>query len=221
MRLIAAILSLSVLLPLQANLISNGDFENGNTDFYTEYAHSPGNLYWIGYDVVPNPNMDHGMAAPYYDHTLGTPEGRMLAVNGADRADDIVWQQTIPVLPDNNYEFSLWYSVWYPSVSLNQVLFNGTPLLTFDASDSYASWTQASTFWHSGLSDSLTISIVNLDEKLIGNDFALDDISLNLELLLTRQSLPTFPAVPDGGQTLMLLAASVVSLAAVRALKRA
>jgi hypothetical protein len=131
----------------------------------------------------------------------------MLMVNGDPGMRDIVWQQTVSVLPQSQYNFSLWYSAWHPIQSLNVVEFNGLPAFGFDANDSYAKWTRANATWLSGDATSLTISIINVDTVLQGNDLALDDIALNFEMMLARQ-------VPDGGSTLAMFLVAFISMAA-------
>jgi hypothetical protein len=87
------------------------------------------------------------------------------------------------------------------------VEFNGMPAFGFDANDSYAKWTRANATWLSGDATSLTISIINVDTVLQGNDLALDDIALNFEMMLARQ-------VPDGGSTLAMFLVAFISMAA-------
>ena len=206
-RLIAASLALPAALAVQANLITNGDFESGYSGFFTEYEHADGagEMMWIGFDIVENPRDVHGMAASYHDRTLAG--SKMLMINGDPGTRDIVWQQTIPVLPHSQYDFSLWYSAWYSRRSLNQVEFNGAHAFGFDANDSFGKWTRADATWLSGDATKLTISIINVDTKLVGNDVALDDISLNFERMLASQ-------VPDGGSTLAMFLGAFISMAA-------
>ncbi len=68
------------------NLITNGDFESGNTGFTSGYAfgnvHGPG-TYWIG----GTPSQAPGAWGGWYnggDHTSGS--GKMMVVNGANDA---------------------------------------------------------------------------------------------------------------------------------------
>lgn len=209
-RLIAALTLLPATLVLHANLITNGDFESGYSGFYTEYEYKPGDLWYVGFDIVSNPFDSHSMAWPYHDHTFGDGQGKMLMVNGDPRNNEIVWQQTVPVFPESQYDFSLWYSAWHPMPSFNAVLFNNETAFVFDANSSYAQWSLGTASWRSGRATSLTISIVNLDQALQGNDLALDDISLRLALRLTPGTDPV--PTPDGGPTIFLLLGGAVSL---------
>ena len=55
-----------------AELLVNGNFEDGNTGFYSEYSYSPGN-YWpeAVYGVDTNPQNGHGLFSSFGDHTYG------------------------------------------------------------------------------------------------------------------------------------------------------
>src|SRR5690606_23485980 len=54
------------------NLIINGDFESGNSDFTSDYIYNPGDLVPEGYyDVIDNPQADHPGFAACDDHTSG------------------------------------------------------------------------------------------------------------------------------------------------------
>src|SRR4051794_30751823 len=94
--------------PASAGFIVNGDFEQGNIGFSSQYTYSPGNIGPAqSYDVLPNPQPAHGAdTASYGDHTTG--HGLMMAVNGAEVPNQIVWSETIAVNPGSNYDFSLW-----------------------------------------------------------------------------------------------------------------
>lgn len=101
-----------------ANLITNGDFELGNTSFTTGYTYSPSDLHTQRtYTVDSNPRNTHELFASYGDHTTGS--GKMMVVNGATSAGIIVWQQSVPVSPDTNYILSLWLSSCYAANPLN------------------------------------------------------------------------------------------------------
>ncbi len=77
-----------------SGLIVNGDFEAGNSGFTSDYTYSPGNLNPAGrYAVLTDPNSAHGQATSFGDHTTGY--GLMMAVNGANLANQIVWSQTV------------------------------------------------------------------------------------------------------------------------------
>jgi hypothetical protein len=93
------------------NLIINGDFEAGNTGFSTGYQYYNGTDFQLiegRYAIGVDPYNYHQAAASYGDHTSG--QGNMMIVNGISSPDVTLWQQTISVLQNTDYEFSLWLS---------------------------------------------------------------------------------------------------------------
>lgn len=166
------------------NLIVNGDFESGNTGFTSEYLFTPGSLDsevydpTLGvYDLPVNPVDSHRAAASFGDHTSGS--GLMMAVNGANRSDVVVWSQTVAVAPNTTYEFSAWITSWFhESPAQLQLLINGSQVGTFTAPSTSGLWQQFGAIWNSRSSTSATIEIIDLNTELNGNDFVLDDLSL-------------------------------------------
>ncbi len=159
------------------NLVDNGDFEQGNAGFSSDYGYSPGDLVPEGiYDVLDNPQDDHPGFAPCGDHTSGS--GNMMVVNGAGTPNQNVWCQTVPVTPNTQYVLVAWVtSVVASSPALLQFNINGTPVgPIFNAPGSTCTWQQFFQVWNSGGNTSATICIVNQNTQLGGNDFALDDI---------------------------------------------
>ena len=159
------------------NLVSNSDFEQGNSGFTSDYSYSPGNLIPEGlYDVLDDPQDDHPGFASCNDHTSGS--GNMMVVNGAGSPNQDVWCQTVPVTPNTQYVLSAWVtSVVASSPALLQFNINGTPLGgIFNAPSGTCSWQNYFQVWSSGGNTSATICIVNQNTTLGGNDFALDDI---------------------------------------------
>ncbi|MFN0177010.1 MAG: gliding motility-associated C-terminal domain-containing protein [Saprospiraceae bacterium] len=159
------------------NLVDNGDFEQGNSGFTSDYTYSPGNLVPEGlYDVIDNPQDDHPGFSPCTDHTSGS--GNMMVVNGAGSPNQNVWCQTVNITPNTQYVLSAWVtSVVASSPAQLQFNINGMPLGgIFNAPGGTCNWQQFFQTWNSGGNTSATICIVNQNTQLGGNDFALDDI---------------------------------------------
>ena len=136
---------------LSNNLIFNGDFESGNTGFYSDYTYNPGNLVPEGvYDILPNPQTAHPSFAPCTDHTSGG--GNMMAVNGAGTPNQNVWCQTVNVDPGTLYAFSAWVTTLVPaSPALLQFSINGDIIgPIFSAPSSTCNWVNFYTTWNSG-----------------------------------------------------------------------
>lgn len=171
---------------LAANLVPNGDFENGNSGFFTNYTlcNSPNclsllsdNGYAIGKDASALHNSFIGK-----DHS---GNGNFMVVNGA-RPGLVLWQTTITVKPNTLYAFGTWISSLN---NLNTAQFrlsiNGIQLdPTFNAPATPEKWLQFFVSWNSGADREAIIEIVNILPVASGNDFGLDDIffgELNLE----------------------------------------
>ncbi len=161
------------------NLIDNGDFEQGNTGFNSDYLYSPGNLVPEGrYDVIDNPQASHPGFQPCNDHTSGM--GNMMVVNGAGTPGQNVWCQTISgLIPNQQYAFSCWVAtVVAASPARLQFEINGATIgPIFNAPASTCVWQNFYALWNNGAATSATICILNQNTTLGGNDFALDDLS--------------------------------------------
>lgn len=160
------------------NVIYNGNFENGNTGFSTNYNYSS-NLFPEGnYYISNNPNLQHSNFSACNDHTPA-PGTQMMVVNGAPIAGQNVWCQTVAVVPNTTYAFSTWITSVHPSnPAILQFSVNGALLGSpFTAPGTPCTWLQFYQTWYSGALTSVDICIVNQNIIHNGNDFALDDIS--------------------------------------------
>ena len=163
-----------------SNLISNGDFENGNTDFSSSYSFvAPFNTGEAQYNVIPDPENYNGGFSACNDHTTGA--GNMMVVNGSSIAGSTIWCQTIAVTPNTDFLFSAWLqSVFLTNPASLQFTINGFSIgANLNASGTTCIWNEFFSVWNSGLSTSATICITNLNTNVAGNDFALDDISFS------------------------------------------
>ena len=163
-----------------ANLVINGDFELGATGFTTDYvnnkSHAPNIIEPGEYDIAINPNHPC-FSGP--DHTIGHPPGKAMYVNGSLVPNKTVWQETITVNLNTDYNLSAWINqqCGLPNAqlqfSINDV--NVGPIFTPSAV--LYLWTQYSTLWNSGGNTSAKIRLVDLSLSSPSNDFGLDDIS--------------------------------------------
>jgi gliding motility-associated-like protein len=159
------------------NLITNGDFSQGNMAFSSDYSYLPSNGFPSGvYTVYSDPRVWHAGFSACSDHTGAG--GNMMLVNGSSDPGKKVWSQTVTVAPNSNYAFSTWIQTLTSSNPGSlQFSINGIQLgNVFTASAQTCKWNQFYTAWNSGNNTSVTISIVNVNLALGGNDFALDDI---------------------------------------------
>jgi hypothetical protein len=171
------------------SLITNGDFEGGNTQFSSDYIYfDPGFMALDGssrYGVGKTPR-DYGNAVwpSYGDHTSGT--GNMLIANGATDGR-VVWRQSVPVDPATTYAFTYFLSSWgddgtglayVPSVIEYRV--NGQVIGSDLAPGIVGLWEPVGHWWYSGASTTANIELRDLETAYVGNDFAIDDMAGNV-----------------------------------------
>jgi PEP-CTERM putative exosortase interaction domain len=188
----AAVAALSIAGSAQASeLLANGTFDAGNIDFQSGYAYAATHdLYPAGtYDIITNPQADHSSFSAFADHTPGADTGLMMVINGSGVADTIVWGQGTPEAPligaaGTGFTFSFWLASVYPDspASLNLVI-NGQTLegVSFNALGGQENLGVWQNFTYSGVSGAqgiTSIALTNSNLEPNGNDFALDDLSL-------------------------------------------
>ena len=155
------------------NLVTNGDFNAGNTDFNSSYNYSATNLYPEGvYAVTTNANFVH-------NGFTGTGAGNFLVVNGSTSPGTEVWCQDIQVESGSSYNFSsLVSTVAGGNEALLQFSINGVEIgTTFSAPSIIGSWDTFNASWESGTNTVAEICIVNQNIGGGGNDFGLDNIT--------------------------------------------
>lgn len=170
------------------NLVMNGDFSNGNNNFVSAYNYTPTNTneseYFVGNDPKTwNISLDYCS-----DHT--NSNGKMLLVNGSPTSGTEVWSQTVSIKTNTDYAFSAWVqAIWAPNPANLQLFVNGIPIgAPFTAGLPPCNWSQFYSVWNSGANTSATLSIVDLNTSIAGNDFAIDDISFS-ELIPVTDSI--------------------------------
>jgi VPDSG-CTERM motif len=197
-----------------ANLIVNGDFELGNVGFTSgyEFDNSANGLANGGegagagkYSVVSDPNFSHSAFPTAVDHTPGAGT-LMMVVNGSGIAGKTVWEQTVapPLLLGATYAFSFYAMNVYPdSPAKLDVSFGGSSLGTFDLTSAGTDvWTLFTATFTATANN--TAGLIDLNLTAFGNDFALDDIALNLV------------AVPDAGSAVALLGIALTGIEVLR-----
>jgi gliding motility-associated-like protein len=155
------------------NLVTNGDFSSGNTNFNSSYNYSTNNLYPEGvYTVTTNPNFVH-------NGFTGSGEGNFMVVNGSTSPGTQVWCQDIEVQSQSNYDFSSEVTtVAGGNEALLQFSINGEVIGTpFSAPSSIGGWDTFNAMWNSGINTVAEICIINQNIGGGGNDFGLDEIT--------------------------------------------
>lgn len=166
------------------NLIVNGDFEEGNTGFTSDYVVGTGGTYGQlsspgTFAISTSPSLVHTNFPSCQDHTEA-PGTQMMIINGSANPNSNVWCQTVPVDPNTDYQFSTWVSnaLNDPYVAQLQFSINGSIIGNiFSPSTSGCNWSQFYDTWNSDMDVSAEICIVNQNILDAGNDFMIDDIS--------------------------------------------
>ncbi len=170
--------------PNSSSLVTNGDFELGNTGFTSNYTYAAditgvqNELVPAGtYTVINNPNLVHGNFSGCSDHTPGGVN--MMVVNGAPSLQDI-WCQTISLSANTWFNVSAWAaSVHSASPAILRFSINGIQIGSIvNVPSSTCQWVPFNASWYSASNTTATICVVNLNTATNGNDFALDDISI-------------------------------------------
>ena len=155
------------------NLVTNGDFNSGNTDFNSSYNYSTSNLYPEGvYTVTTNANFVH-------NGFTGTGAGNFMVVNGSTSPGTEVWCQDVQVELASSYNFSSGVTtVAGGNEALLQFSINGVEIgTTFSAPSSIGNWNTFNASWNSGTNTVAEICIINQNIGGGGNDFGLDNIT--------------------------------------------
>lgn len=203
---------------ISQNLVVNGDFESGNTNFSSDYVQDcpndklPADIgSW--HEGAPADGQ-YCVTTPFDWSQTGTnqlgnwfpvdqsPEngvtGNMLHVNGNVTTNSKIWCQTInDIAPNSQYKFSTWIStIFAPAGNVAELQFsiNGTnfgELITADPTP--GEWDLFFEVWDSQANESAEICIVNQNTTSNGNDFVLD----NIKFELLSFSMPNI-FTPDG-----------------------
>lgn len=186
--MLATIATLAVLAGTAAgaaSIVSNGDFSGGNSGFNSAYAYvapGPGALYPEGvYTVDTNPQNSHNLFSSFGDHTTGT--GKFMIVNGAGTPGTTVWSQSVGVTAGTTYNFSAFVSSLYAGSPAELDFYVGsgegfgTLVFSTTAPAGAGTW-QGVGGSFTAASNFVTLTIVNQNTVLGGNDFGLDDIAL-------------------------------------------
>ena len=218
---------------ISGNIVTNGDFQSGNTGFTSGYSYYTTNSNSWGiigqegtYTINTSSANVHNNFGNYicYDHTSGNGTGKCMYVNGAGSSNTTVWQQVIPVVPNTDYIFITWVASLGPNSTCSsnelarlQFSINGITIGNiFTAPTTTAQWQQFYQIWNSGATTQATIRILNQNTVNSGNDFALDDISfcpmypcddsVTVEVLVPLYAMPdTIVACIGAGESLLPL----------------
>jgi gliding motility-associated-like protein len=163
------------------NLIVNGDFEQGNSGFSTQYilgsSTGGGNFGLLTnagtYEIAISPSLAHN------NFNFCTHDGNMMIVNSSGVPNTKIWCQTVMVSPNTDYTLTAeaTNAINYPVVPQLKFTINNLQIgALFSTSNFECDWSQFAGYWNSGLTTSAEICITNNNLQEVGNDFALDNI---------------------------------------------
>ncbi len=164
------------------NLIENGDFEQGDTLFDSDYRSVTGaDILDEGtYSLTTSPDIVHSNFPPCDDHTLMNGNGLMMVVNASRASDVDIFCQTVSIQPNTYYQLEVWVTSVFPFAAAElQFKIDGSAV-----GDSYVvsldlcDWMPYSILWYSGDLTSVEYCLTDLNTEPFGNDFALDDFSM-------------------------------------------
>jgi len=169
------------------NLVTNGDFSLGNTNFGSDYSYAPYN--YSNYTDTPQVMAGDYTVGPYVPpsysdwapfNTVSGGSSQMLIVNGAGSAGQSVWNQTIGVTPKTTYAISFYLAEVSNPGSLADIAVNlgGTQIGDAVAPSLIDTWQQYAFTWNSGSRTNILMSLIDLNTDETYNDFAIANIAL-------------------------------------------
>lgn len=159
--------------------IVNGNFSSGNVGFTTGYIYDavPGTFGPGHLTVTNNPPSFNSGFGNCGDHTSGA--GNMLLVDGSDIANTDVWCENVTVLPNTDYVFEFWATSVYPVSPPSLIaICNGVVIGAVTLEPNMCQWQKVSFCFTPVASGNVSMCIAEASGVGFGNDFAIDDISL-------------------------------------------
>lgn len=174
------------------NMIADGDFSAWtatSTCFSSGYTlYSGSSMPSDNYSVGTDPSLFSSSFTSMSDHTGDAAAQMLIANSGPLSPSTAVWEESeIPVCPDKQYEFQVWYANLQSVVAMFdapqiKVVITGVPggVLYSGTFSSLGggTWNQLSFTFSSGSASYVTAQIFEVNPSYTPVDFAIDDISL-------------------------------------------
>lgn len=167
------------------NLIANGDFELGNTNFASDYGYNQYSQQSGQYNIRTEPFSCCGFTG-CPDPTNSGGNYMMLQGNGTSQT---VWKQTVSVIPNRNYQFSYKMQAMQYDQQNNftdiklQAQIRGINVGGIFSKTTYKNcngWIEFTSNWNSGSNTSVEISIALAENMSSDYMVGLDDISFRV-----------------------------------------
>lgn len=183
------------------NMVTNGNFSNGNTGFNTDYVWGIGGPWGLlseegTYVTGTMASLYHTNFEDCLDHTTG--DGTYMIVNGDTTQGENVWCQTVLIEPLEEYIFSSWFTSVNPdNPAVLEFRINDVVTEVINVSSNTCEWQKSFITWNSEQNFTAELCIVNQNTEEGGNDFGIDDISLYKLCKLTDTIEVTIVQNPD------------------------
>ena len=174
----------------QTNLIVNGDFESGNTAFFTDYTLQYLGAVGEGRCCIDTTSTGHGSGSIGWPTILGYGgSGNYMMVNGfggATNPTKVVWKQTVNVTSNTDYVFTCQvvnlaqsFFGYNPNPAILRLKINGMQVGGNYTLSQDNDWLQWQNTWNSGTATQAVIEIFDVytGNAGLGDDFGLDAIS--------------------------------------------
>ncbi len=185
------------------NLITNGEFDSGNTGFTSDYIFTSMSNMCGNYGIYGVGSRISQVGAPLgcnfgiwsvADRANTGGNFMLIDPSAATGVNDRIWAQTITVCPNTDYVFSVWtknmyYSeaTGYSGVDPNfEFKINGSVLpganfvMPRQPKADSIKWIKVQGTWNSGSSTTASLNIVNKIPGAFGNDLAIDGLFFGL-----------------------------------------
>ncbi len=184
----ALILAGSLVIANQSHAqVVNGNFSSGNTGFTSGYGFAASSDPGGGHFTIgTNPHTWNSFLSSFGDHTTGS--GQMYIADGSSTANLQLWNESLSVATNTDYTFSFYAASCGndnnngidPSPATLVVKANGTQIgTTLHVSATNGTWTQFTGTFNSGALTSIPLVITDSNlQGGVGNDFAIDDITV-------------------------------------------
>jgi len=177
------------------NLIFNGDFEDGNYGFTSDFDYNFKSNTNGQYSVTDNAvELNRDFRNPVTgDHTYGN--GYYLVASSNGESGKKIWKSRVDVIPNSNYKFSVYFCNLYNKLPVKSSFAfedgdvqGNDPAVQFSVNgksvglperDIYRlyRWVYTSVTWYSGANNgTVTLAIENLNSNNEGNIIAIDDV---------------------------------------------
>ncbi len=165
-------------------LTTNGNFEQGDIGFFSGFPSFLLGSGTLGKHSVLQSNQIFTANSQWAatNHTFTSPLGKVLIVDGNNQTSNIAWRNTVTVQLGQQYSFCAYVNnLVIPSKNyadpVVQLWINNLQVATVTLPEIPDVWVSLAAVWTANLSGSIPIEIRLGASAIVGNDFAVDDIS--------------------------------------------